>query len=99
MYNCEADLPIIPCEDKKHECKNLANKGWCYRDPGYMRPNCRKSCGLCDSFRPPTKPPTRPPPTPPTRPPPTRPPTATGRSFLFLKLMNNCSMFFSTNKC
>ena len=52
MYNCKADFPKIRCKDKKRECKNWAKNGWCKKKPGYMRPHCRNSCGLCDPFWP-----------------------------------------------
>ncbi|KAL5005496.1 hypothetical protein ScPMuIL_018952 [Solemya velum] len=43
-----ADEPI-KCEDKHNslECKKWANKGECNHNPGWMIPNCRKSCKKC----------------------------------------------------
>ena len=52
MYNCKDNLPKIPCMDKKRKCKHWAKNGKCKKNPGYMRPHCRNSCGLCDDFKP-----------------------------------------------
>ena len=50
MYNCNADLPKVTCEDKNSQCGSWANRGECQKNPRYMRPYCQKSCGLCDDF-------------------------------------------------
>ena len=50
MYNCEANLPKVTCMDKNSQCGSWANVGECQKSPGYMRPNCQMSCGLCDDF-------------------------------------------------
>ena len=52
MYNCKDNLPKIPCMDKNSKCKHWAKNGKCKKNPGYMRPHCRNSCGLCDDFKP-----------------------------------------------
>jgi hypothetical protein len=37
------------CEDKhdQEECLDYARRGECQHNPGWMHPNCRKSCQLC----------------------------------------------------
>jgi len=35
------------CVDKSQYCNYWARNGQCTSNPGYMRPNCRKACGLC----------------------------------------------------
>jgi len=39
--------PPLPCEDAAEGCVGWASGGECERNPGFMRPNCRLSCGVC----------------------------------------------------
>ena len=36
------------CVDKNDGCEDWAANGECEKNPGYMRPECAKSCGLCE---------------------------------------------------
>ena len=46
------DLSKFDCNDKEERCSEWAS--WksdeCQRNPKFMRENCKKSCGICDSL-------------------------------------------------
>lgn len=42
---CGVSQPV--CYDYNNYCADWARKGECQRNPAYMKPNCKKSCGLC----------------------------------------------------
>ena len=35
------------CEDNHENCESWAKTGECEKNPSYMKPNCKLSCGLC----------------------------------------------------
>uniref|UniRef100_A0A7E4VTC9 Metalloendopeptidase n=1 Tax=Panagrellus redivivus TaxID=6233 RepID=A0A7E4VTC9_PANRE len=47
----KAPLPPPPtveeCKNTRPDCDQLAQQGWCTRNPGWMKEHCPISCGLC----------------------------------------------------
>ena len=43
----EYSLKPAKCEDSHENCESLAKAGECEKNPSYMKPNCKLSCGLC----------------------------------------------------
>ncbi|XP_022808804.1 zinc metalloproteinase nas-15-like [Stylophora pistillata] len=44
LYKCSGD-----CVDRNQYCRQWASQGYCYSNPDYMIPNCKRSCGTCFS--------------------------------------------------
>ncbi|XP_070211443.1 zinc metalloproteinase nas-14-like [Littorina saxatilis] len=42
-------LPPDECDDSDSNCRYWASTGQCGENPGFMLPNCRKSCAVCES--------------------------------------------------
>lgn len=38
------------CVDRNRYCQHWASQGHCYANPGYMGPNCKRSCGICSRW-------------------------------------------------
>nr|XP_047131775.1 zinc metalloproteinase nas-15-like isoform X1 [Hydra vulgaris] len=49
MYKCSGVTGITPapCEDSHSNCAAWAKANECNKNPNWMRPNCKKSCGTC----------------------------------------------------
>ena len=51
--NCGGPQPTDPpsgdCQDLNGNCEYWASIGECQANPGYMLPNCPKSCNTCGS--------------------------------------------------
>merc|ERR1712195_442500 len=49
MPNSDVTEEIVgdSCVDNNASCSGWAAGGECTRNPGYMIPNCKKSCGTC----------------------------------------------------
>ncbi|CAD5214472.1 unnamed protein product [Bursaphelenchus okinawaensis] len=43
-----APIPAANCSNSRPDCEQLAQQGWCQRNPPWMRDNCPAACGMCE---------------------------------------------------